>query len=93
MSWVAMQLQMSKSLAELRLAEPSRIRAAPAEVAVTAGAMRPTKSSEPVLDAVQEQQQARSATAGAFLQQHRSQKPVPLPVPPAARQTQGQSCA
>ena len=69
-----------QSLAELRLAEPSRIRAAPAEVAVTAGAMRPTKSSEPVLDAVQEQQQARvpqqAPPAAAPVS-----KPVPLPVP------------
>ena len=69
-----------QSLAEVRQAEPSRITAAPGEVAVTAEAIRPSKPSEPVLDAVQEQQQAgvpeQALPAAAPLS-----KPVPLPVP------------
>ena len=69
-----------QSLAELRQAEPSRIRAAPGEVAVSAEAIRSSKPSKAALDDVQEQQQARVPEQVPPAEAPLS-KPVPLPVP------------
>ena len=69
-----------QSLAELRQAEPSRIRAVPGEIAVTAEAVKASKPLKPAQDTMQEQEQAgvpeQALPAAAPLS-----KPVPLPVP------------
>ena len=69
-----------QSLAELGQAKPSRITAAPGEVAVTPEAIRPSKPSEAALDAVQKQQQAGLQEQGPPAAAPLS-RPVPLPVP------------